>query len=92
LETADCGPVPSQRAAFAEMLSLLIVCAGNPLLQRVADSATEVQRRLRPGASAVTKQRISGPRFVGAFEPAGWCYGSAAQDDDFGAMLVDEHE
>jgi WD40 repeat protein len=45
--------------AFAEMLSLLISCAGDPLLQTVANSATEAQRKLRPGMPAVTKQRLS---------------------------------
>jgi WD40 repeat protein len=45
--------------AFAEMLSLLLACAENPLLQTVANWATEAQRKRYPRMSAVTKQRLS---------------------------------
>jgi WD40 repeat protein/energy-coupling factor transporter ATP-binding protein EcfA2 len=51
--------LPGQRAAFAEVLSLLFVCAGDPPLKKVAASATAAQRHLYPGASEVTAQRLS---------------------------------
>jgi hypothetical protein len=51
--------VPSRRAAFGEAFSTLLACAGDPLLQTVANSANEAQWKLYPGAPAVTKQRLS---------------------------------
>jgi Novel STAND NTPase 1 len=45
--------------AFAEMLSLLISCAGNPLLATVAQSATAAQQQRYPRAPAVTEQKLS---------------------------------
>jgi hypothetical protein len=44
---------------FAEALSLLFVCAGEPPSLKVANWATVVQRQRYPGMSAVTNQRIS---------------------------------
>jgi hypothetical protein len=45
--------------AFAEALSMLFACAGDPPPLKVAEWATVVQRQRYPGMSAVTKQRIS---------------------------------
>jgi WD40 repeat protein len=45
--------------AFAEMLSLLISCAGNPLLATVAHSATAAQQQRYPRAPAVTEAKLS---------------------------------
>ncbi|MBO0879332.1 MAG: ATP-binding protein, partial [Mycobacterium sp.] len=45
--------------AFAEALSMLFACAGDPPPLKAAQWATVVQRQRYPGMSAVTKQRIS---------------------------------
>jgi WD40 repeat protein len=55
--------VPAARAAFAEAFSQLLVCAGNPLLAKVAFSATEAQRLRNPRAPAVTEQKLSNWRW-----------------------------
>jgi WD40 repeat protein len=44
---------------FAEALSLLFACAGDPSSLKVADWATVLQRQRYPAMSAVTNQRIS---------------------------------
>jgi hypothetical protein len=58
-EACSDAPLPGQRAAFAETLSLLFACAGEPTLSKVATSATAAQRQLHPKAPAVTEQKIS---------------------------------
>jgi WD40 repeat protein len=75
-EGLDCAPLPAQRAAFVEALSQLFVCAGEPTLQKVADWATEAQRRRNPRAPAVKHQRLSDwcrgkslPQQFESFEP-----------------------
>jgi hypothetical protein len=58
------------------MLSLLLACAGDPTLSKVATSATAAQRQFHPKAPAVTMQRISNwrrginvPHRFESFEP-----------------------
>ncbi|AYM41824.1 WD40 repeat domain-containing protein [Mycobacteroides chelonae] len=51
--------VETSRAAFAESLALLFVCAGKPPLKKVVALATTMQQRRSPGAPPVTIQRVS---------------------------------
>jgi WD40 repeat protein len=58
-EDSACPPLPAQRAAFCEALSLLFVCAGRPPLKKVVSMAAAVQRQRDPRAPTVKEQRIS---------------------------------
>ncbi|TEA06741.1 NACHT and WD repeat domain-containing protein [Mycobacteroides salmoniphilum] len=58
-KTAPIENVETSRAAFAESLALLLVCAGKPPLKKVVALATAVQNRRSPGAPPVTIQRVS---------------------------------